>query len=245
MRIPKVTGVIDRRLLVNYRVDPSVIKAHLPDPFEPELHGGFAVAGICLIRLTKLRPSWLPASMGVGSENAAHRIAVTWTEAGERRRGVYIPRRDTDSKLVHLLGGPVFSSDHHLASFAVYEGGGRYQVTLESRDGSTALSVRARLADKLPESSIFTTLDEASGFFERGSIGYTPSTRRDGFDGLELRCRSWHVEALDVESARSSFFDDETRFPAGAAVLDHALLMRGIEHEWHALDSLCCAEAAM
>lgn len=243
MRIPKVTGIIDRRLLVNYRVDPSAIKAHLPEPFEPELYGGFAVAGICLIRLARLRPSWLPASVGVGSENAAHRVAVTWTEAGERHCGVYIPRRDTDSKLAHLLGSRVFSSDHHLASFDVHEGGGTYEVALRSGDGSTALSVRARLADALPASSIFSNLDEASRFFEHGAIGYTPSNHTGNFDGLELRCRSWRVEALDVEWARSSFFDDEAKFPPGTAVFNHALLMRGIEHEWHALDSMCCGAA--
>ena len=45
MRIPVVTGLIDRRILVNYRVDPDVIAALLPPPFRPQLFGGFAVDG--------------------------------------------------------------------------------------------------------------------------------------------------------------------------------------------------------
>jgi hypothetical protein len=34
---------------------------------------------------------------------------------------------------------------------------------------------------------------------------------------------------------RAAFYADTTRFPAGSAVLDGAVLMRGIPHEWHEL----------
>ena len=53
---------------------------HLP---RPQLVEGRAVAGICLIRLGSLRPKGLPASLGVTTENAAHRIAVEWDQDGE------------------------------------------------------------------------------------------------------------------------------------------------------------------
>ena len=76
MRIPVIKGVIDRRILANYRVDPEVLAKALPAPFRPQLHDGFGVAGICLIRLRDLRPSFVPLNFGIGSENAAHRIAV-------------------------------------------------------------------------------------------------------------------------------------------------------------------------
>lgn len=61
MRLPVVRGVIDRRILVNYRVDPSVIAPLLPPPFRPKLVRGMALVGICLIRLKQLRPAFLPA----------------------------------------------------------------------------------------------------------------------------------------------------------------------------------------
>ena len=58
------------------------------------------MAGICLIRLEQMRPAGLPSFCGLSSENAAHRIAVEWQEpAGAWREGVYIPRRDTGSRL--------------------------------------------------------------------------------------------------------------------------------------------------
>ena len=76
MRFPKVHGVIRRRLLVNFRVDPAVIQQYLPPPFRPKLQEGHAIAGVCLIRLEDIRPHGVPQILGLSSENAAHRVAL-------------------------------------------------------------------------------------------------------------------------------------------------------------------------
>src|SRR5438067_10518504 len=103
MKLSSVRGLIRRRILVNFRVDPDVVQRQLPAPFRPKLLGDAAVAGICLIRLEQIRPAALPLQLGAWSEIAAHRVAVEWTdERGEQREGVYIPRRDTSSRLNHL-----------------------------------------------------------------------------------------------------------------------------------------------
>src|SRR5690242_19368002 len=99
MRLPVIRGLIDRRILVNYRVEPDVLATLLPAPFRPQEINGWGIAGICLIRLRDVRPGGWPAWVGIRSENAAHRIAVEWDEAGAVRRGVYVLRRDSDSLL--------------------------------------------------------------------------------------------------------------------------------------------------
>src|SRR5437762_8710085 len=99
MRIPVIRGLIERRILINYRVDPEVLKKLLPQPFRPNIIKDVGIAGICLIRLKDIRPSGFPGAVGILSENAAHRIAVEWDEQGKLREGVYIPRRDTSSRL--------------------------------------------------------------------------------------------------------------------------------------------------
>ncbi len=185
MRIPVVRGVIDRRILVNYRVDPGVLADLLPEPFRPKLHHGFGMAGVCLIRLKLIRPRMVPSIFGIGSENAAHRIAVEW---GDRQEGVFIPRRDTSSRINAAVGGKLFPGEHHHATFRVEEGDGHYHIALDSDDAVTHLSVEGHVASELPAGSIFGSLDEASAFFERGSVGYSVTTKSDEFDGLELRC---------------------------------------------------------
>jgi hypothetical protein len=92
MRLPVLCGIIERRMLVNYRVDPAVLAATLPPPFRPKLHRGYGAAGICLIRLRRVRPRFVPSWLGISSENAAHRAAVEWDEGENVRGGVFHAR---------------------------------------------------------------------------------------------------------------------------------------------------------
>ncbi len=69
MPIPTLFGVIKRRFLINYRAHPKVIKGILPAPFEPKLHRGYAIVGICLIRLELIRATWTQANADGGSSN--------------------------------------------------------------------------------------------------------------------------------------------------------------------------------
>src|SRR5271168_187944 len=118
MRVPVMRGLIKRRILVNFRADPTTVGRLLPEPFRPKLYRDHAIVGICLIRLEQIRPAGLPALVGMSSENAAHRIAVEWTgEAGKSCEGVFIPRRDTGSVVNQLAGGRIFPGEHHAATF--------------------------------------------------------------------------------------------------------------------------------
>lgn len=242
MRIPVMRGVIDRRILVNYRVDPQTLAPLLPAPFRPKLLRGFGMVGICLIRLRNVRPSFLPAWMGIGSENAAHRSAIVWDEDGVEREGVYVRRRDTNSRLNSLAGGRLFPGVHHHARFDIVEHDGQFSVVMRSDDGDTRMSVAGRIAPSLPGTSLFSSLEEASAFFQAGSLGYSATADPGTFQGLELRCQGWHVEPLAVSEVRSSFFDDRALFPEGSITFDSALLMRGIDHEWHGKADLCCPQ---
>ncbi|QDV40341.1 hypothetical protein Enr13x_01470 [Stieleria neptunia] len=239
MRIPIIRGLIDRRVLVNYRVDPDVLARVCPEPFRPQMVGGFGVAGICLIRLKQIRPKHLPSFFGVASENAAHRIAVQWDVNGVGQTGVYIPRRDTSSLMTAFAGGRLFPGVHHRARFDVLEAEHDYRVAMTSVDGTVHVDVDGRTTEALPDTSVFATVAECSQFFEAGSLGYSPVNSAAKYDGLELRTVNWQVQPLSVRNVHSSFFDDRDLFPAGSVTFDNALLMRDIEHEWHSRKSLC------
>ena len=240
MRIPVIRGTIDRRILANFRVDADVIAQILPAPFRPKLAGGYAIAGICLIRLKSIRPRFLPVPFGIASENAAHRIAVEWEIDGRTEEGVYVPRRDTSSRLNAWAGGRLFPGLHHHASFVVHESDGDYSVAYQSDDGQTKALVSGTVVEHLPTSSVFRSLADASSFFEKGSLGYSVTKVSGHYDGLELRCKNWKVEPLQVDQIESSYFENDSLFPKGSVEFDCALLMRGINHEWHGREDLCC-----
>jgi hypothetical protein len=234
MPLPRIHGVIGRRLLVNFRADPLVIERQLPPPFRPKLHNGHAVVGICLIRLEGIRPKRFPKMVGLSSENAAHRIAVLWDDAAGAHEGVYIPRRDTGSLMNHLAGGRLFPGEHHRAAFEVEDTGDHVALDMTSADARVRVAVAGRVATALPATSIFRTIDEASAFFEGGSVGYSATASGHRLDGVALRTHSWSVEPLAIERVSSTYFADETLFPAGSVTFDCALIMRNIAHEWHA-----------
>jgi hypothetical protein len=236
MKIPKIKGIIDRRILINYQVDEAALVNYLPKPFKPKLVNGKGIAGICLIRLKEIRPKGLPSFIGISSENGAHRIAVEWTENGKTKEGVYIPRRDTSSRLNSLAGGNIFPGVHHLAKFNVEESNGNYKVGFIS-DDNTSLTISAKETDTWNDDSVFKNLSCLSDFFEDGSVGYSPS-KENKFDRLELKTNNWKVSLLEVEGVTSSFFEDESIFPKGSVKFDNALLMKDIEHEWIGLNTI-------
>jgi len=232
MKVPTLQGTIDRRILVNFTVDPDIVQKIVPTPFRPKIYNNKAIAGICLIRLKDVRPKGLPELIGISSENGAHRIAVEWTENGELKEGVFIPRRDTSSVLNSIAGNRVFPGRHFLAKFDVKEEQGHYHIAFKSADG-TIVSLNAEQTELLNSNSVFKTLDAASKFFENGSVGYSPNGNK--FDGLKLETFNWKVAPLKVTAVQSSFFDDESIFPKGSVLFDNALLMTGIAHEWHSV----------
>lgn len=235
MKIPAIHGIIERRILVNYIAEPSVIQKILPKPFKPKLFKGKAIVGICLIRLKNIKPKGLPDFIGVNSENGAHRIAVEWEENGKMNEGVFIPRRDTNLKFNTIVGGRIFPGKHYLAKFNVIEQNNNYHLDFKSSDNTT-VEIDAELSENFDEISIFKTIDNVSNFFEKGSIGYSPNGKK--IDGLKLETYEWKVKPLTVSNVKSSFFEDKSIFPDGSIRFDNAILMENIEHEWKSLKTI-------
>jgi hypothetical protein len=243
MRAPRLTSVVQRRLLVNYRTDPEVTARLLPAPLRPQVVDGWAVSGICLIRLAGVRPRSVPALFGAGSENAAHRIAVEWDTPHGVARGVYIPRRDTGSRLNSALGGRLFPGQHHHVRFDVRESADELRIAFADPDAAMRVDVHVRTTAALRGSLLFRDVDRASEFFRRGACGYSTTPDPGRLDGLELRTHGWRVTPVGLMSVRSTFFDDPVRFPPGSAVPDCGLLMRDLPATWHPLPPMAVRPA--
>jgi hypothetical protein len=226
-----IACTIERRLLVNYRIDPEVVERHLPAPFRPQLVSGWAVGGVCFIRLGGLRPVPFPRVVGLTTENVAHRFAVEWDDDRGTQVGVFIPRRDTDSRLTAVAGDRVFPGLHSLARFDVQEDGPTLRIDVASHDGGLGLSVRAHESANLG-SQLFGSLEDAIDFFRRGSHGYSPSGPTACLAGVGLECEQWDARPVNVDSMISSMFDDGTVFPKGSCTLDCGLVMRDLKARW-------------
>jgi hypothetical protein len=226
-----VACTIERRLLVNYRIDPELVARQLPEPFRPHLVSGWAVGGVCFIRLGGLRPNHFPSTVGITTENVAHRFAVEWDDEAGTQVGVFIPRRDTNSRVTALAGDRIFPGSHRLARFEVEELESELHLGVQSHDDSLDLSVTAHESARI-EGELFGSLGQAIEFFRRGSLGYSPSGPSGGLTGVRLQSQSWEALPVAIDSMRSSVFDNPETFPKGSCALDFGLVMRNLEARW-------------
>lgn len=238
MWLPSVQGVIRRRVLINYRVEPELLRPLLPERFRPLLIDGHGLAGICLIRLEQIRPAGLSAAVGISNENAAHRIAVEWIDDDDvPRHGVFILRRDSNSRLNMIAGGRIFPGLHRLASFTIEERPELLRMSVRGADG-LSIDLLARPRDDWPVGSLFAGLAEATEFHREYATGYSLARGNRRCEGIRLATSDWQASSLELDTIRSSFFDDQRRFPAADIALDHVLLVRDLPHCWHRTQSL-------
>lgn len=100
------------------------------------------------------------------------------------------------------------------------------------------MKLEGNTADALPATSIFSSLAEASAFFEGGSLGYSVTHDPNRLDGLNLKTKEWQVEPLEIKTIYSSYFSNADKFPPGSIDFDHALIMKNVAHEWYSADDL-------
>jgi len=236
--LPKIQGVIARRVLLNFRADPDVVQRLLPASLEVDRQHGHAIVGICLIRLENERVRGVPSVLGFSSENMAHRVAIQYPSSEGIRSGVFIWRRDTNQRFVELVGGRAFPGVHKHARFQVVEDQDRVAMNVSSSDGEADVCFSARVSRKWRPTPSFGSFDEVSEFFKKGDCGFSCSRRGDALEGLQLKTPKWEMTPLEVESHHSAFYSDAQRFPSGSLEFDCGLLMRGIAHEWHQLTDI-------
>ncbi|WP_447647368.1 DUF2071 domain-containing protein [Microbacterium forte] len=217
-----VRAQLRRRLLITYRVEPEVASSLLPTGFRPQIVDGSAVAGVCVLGLESIRPSWARGRWGLRSENAAHRVAVEWDTADGVQRGVFIVGRHSSAWHPVIFGGRLFPGVHRRARFEIEEGDGRYAVTMDAGEHSLCADVEVGGAWS---SSLFASIDEASDFYRAGRLGWSAARGGLGVESVALTTDAWRVENAHLHSVSSSFFD---ALPAGSAVFDSVVVMRDL-----------------
>lgn len=234
--LPTIRGVIDRRVLVNYRVEPAALERALPEPFRPQTVDGNGIADVCLVRVRDLRPKGLPAWLGIGCENAAHRIAAEWEADGECCTEMYVPWRDTDSTVNTLLGGRLLPGSTTVRRSTSVRATVTTILGCVVRTGRLRSGWSASASRRCPAvaSSTRWTRRRGSSSKDRSGTRRTSasgSTRRWNWIPTSERWSRWPLrKSPPVTSSRSRGGQRST-----------TPIMREIIHEWHEGDSVYAA----
>lgn len=220
-----IRGTVRRRLLVNAVVDPDEAAHRLPHGLRPHVTELGTVVGCCLLEIDGLRPTHVPAFAGITLRAAAHRISVEWgDDAGQVTVGVYVPMRQTDSRLAVALGGRWFPGVHEQARLEVSSSGSNVRWAVDPRgpDGYRVSVDAAPLIDTDPSAPA----EPVAGACVRADIGLSPD-RHGRLEGA--RTEPGHrmvreVTIVDLDSAFLSSF--------ATAQVAPSYLMADVEVTW-------------
>jgi Uncharacterized conserved protein (COG2071) len=236
--LPVLEGTIARRVLLNFRADPEVVRRLVPAPLEVAVQNGAAVVGVCLIRLAQLRPRGLPGFVGIASENMAHRVAIRYPTPEGPRDGIFIWQRHSDSALLCLAGGRLFPGVHHRARFHPVEDADGLWMEVRTEGGAVDVTFHASEAPAFAPTPAFPTFEDARAFFARGDCGFSCSLDGGRLEAMRVKTRQWAMSPLVAADVRAAFYEAPSRFPPGSIAFDGAVVMRGIPHEWHELSEV-------
>jgi len=245
VRVALVHGVIERRLLVAYRLDPVVAQQVLPPPFRARQINGYAVAGIALARLGRLRPAGLPSVRTLTRETTTHGVAVEWESARALHTGVYILHRDRGAPTAvapaAIPRGRLGRRLHPVPEFTVDERADGLRVAYASRDRAVRVEVDVSLGSSLDASALFPDVPTAARFFDLdgAGAGWGPTVR-----GLRLTAEDRSLGAAHILTARSSIFADASLFPPGSVHVDSGLLLRNVAVAWAPVERVRAARRA-
>jgi hypothetical protein len=243
--LPRLEGMIARRLLLNYRADPALVQRLIPKPLQVVVRKDAAVVGVCLIRLEHLRVKGLPPLVGMTAENMAHRVAVRFPIPEGWQDGVFIWRRHSNRCFMERLGGRLFPGVHERAGFKVMEWKHALAIAVQTKRHDADVEFAGDDTTVWQPTALFETPAEASRFFERGDCGLSCSLRGEALEGVRLRTLRWEMVPLVARSLHSTFYQGTGLFPQGSVEFDCALVMRGVPHEWVRLDHVPSMRAAV
>jgi uncharacterized protein YqjF (DUF2071 family) len=224
-------------LVVTYALPAPVLKPLIPSAFTLDHHQGHGLVAIALVDMTRLRPSALPAALGMDARFIGYRAFVcTSTAAGRPRRGLNVLRTNVDR-------WPVLAATRLLthyrtahASIRWCREGDRLQVQARSWRGRTDLHLIADLGQtptQPPAGSPFSSWAQARPF--AGPLPWTFAPDASGQAAVAvkgLRDR-WNLRPVAIEHADIALFR-QPPFAAAAPRLAAAFHLHDLTYTWTA-----------
>ena len=226
-----LNGVVTRRFLVSYPVQPAALSRFLPPNAELSTWQQLAWVSACFVNLRHLRPSLVPTPVGIELNYLIHRTrARILYPDGVRRESVLVLEANINSRIFanvgHRLPGVRFQArDIRLCETPDY-----WRVQME--DDAGVLLYQADIAkdsvgEKLPSSSRFPDLAAADSFLLNVSYGVEWCAQAKSVRMLAETHDAWHTLAGSCTTHHNAFLDS---LDAAATEADHVITMTNIPH---------------
>lgn len=225
-----MAGVVRRRFLISYPVQPSLLAQFVPPGGELSLYNGMAWVSACFVDLADMRPSFVPRGLGSQFLYLIHRTRARLPYPdGELRESVLVLEPNMNKPLLARLGRASTGVNFRVRDFAFEETVGGW--TLRMSDGNTVLFeagiARTSICDRLPEQSKFEDVKAADDFLL--GVAYGGEWNHDS-GRLRLLAEThepWKTYVGACETKRYAFLE---ALDAAQPQADHVITMTDIPH---------------
>ncbi|HYE04995.1 MAG TPA: DUF2071 domain-containing protein [Planctomycetota bacterium] len=225
----------DHSLVVTYAYPADVLAPLLPPGLALNGYGGFGFLAVAMVQARGLRPSFLPARLGIDLILAGYRIfARLRTRDGRDLRGLRILRSDASHRALGLAGNLLthYAFRRSRASFVV--DGDLLRVAVRSGDGAADLRVDADLSSvpaPLPPGSPFPSLAVARRFAGPlpNTFDHEPAT--NSMIVIEGVREAWEPRPIRVAVHENGFLASPA-LRGCAPILANAFLVSGVPYRW-------------
>jgi uncharacterized protein YqjF (DUF2071 family) len=220
-------------LVLTYAFPPEILRPLLPPGLTLDTHGEHGFAAVALVQTERLRPSFVPAALGLDFFLTGYRIFVRVAHAPSLR-GLYILRSDANRRVMVTLGNLLTHYRYRLAEVSCVERNGRLEIRVRTPRREADIEVVADLASRpaaLPERSPFQALGDARRF--AGPLPYTFDYEHASRSIVAVRAvrGTWDPQPIAVE-VREATFLASSRFAGGKPVLANAFYVGDVDYRW-------------
>lgn len=222
-------------LVLAYAVPAPVLRPLLPAGLTLDTYDNFGFLAIALVETLNLRPSFLPARLGMSFFLSGYRIFTRYqTPAGRTLRGLRILRSDTNRRSMQLFGNLLTHYHYERSQFQVQSTEQTYAVQVTTPDGRANLHVEADLASPTvapPAGSPFADLREARKF--AGPLPFTFDYERQTHSMIRVEGvrQRWNPRPVSVNVHQNTFLEQDP-FRGTGAILANAFYLEDVPYSW-------------
>jgi Uncharacterized conserved protein (COG2071) len=220
-------------LVLTYAWPRRLLEPVLPPGLVLDAEGDLGFTAIALVQTERLRPAFLPASVGLDFFLTGYRIFVR-VDGAESLRGLYILRSDADRRTMVMLGNLLTHYHYRLAEITARESDGRLAIRVRTTAREADLDLVADLRSTpapLPAGSPFADLAEARRY--AGPLPYTFDYERTSGSIVAVRATrgQWRPEPISVEVHEATFLESPV-FSGEQPVLANAFHVQDVGYRW-------------
>ena len=225
-------GMVTRRFLVSYPVDPVLLTDRLPPGAELSLHDEAAWVSACFVNMKNMRPSVFPRSMGFELNYLIHRTRARLPfPDGKKREAVLVLEPNLDRRVLGWFGARLTGVEFNYRPIRLNETEKSWTLLMKDHEEIVydAVIPKSSINPDAPASARFSSINSADDFLLGVSFGGQWHAKTNRLRLLAETHDRWNTLMGECKTNSNRFLESLGN-EAGSLEADHVISMTDIPH---------------